>query len=146
MSELTVTCSENSLSPGWHQAITWMNAGILLISTLETNLSEIFSEIHTFSLKNCIRKSRLRNSRNFVSASMYTECYCWDEMILSTNLQNETPHSVKITSLYSNWYQALTPLKLIANGLKWKSRDLRSCIMGGTNTMIWTCGSMEHPA
>ena len=41
--------SDNGLSPGRRQAIIWTNAGILLIRTLETNFSEISSEIHTFS-------------------------------------------------------------------------------------------------
>ena len=36
------------LSPGQRQAISWTNAGILLIGTLETNFSEILIEIHTF--------------------------------------------------------------------------------------------------
>ena len=43
--------SDNGLSPGRHQAIMWTNAGILLIGPLETNFSEIFTEIHTFSFK-----------------------------------------------------------------------------------------------
>ena len=42
--------SHNGLSPGWRQDI-WTSAGILLISPLETNFSEISIEIHTFSLK-----------------------------------------------------------------------------------------------
>ena len=41
--------SDNALSPGRHQAIIWTNAGILLIGSLGTNLSEILFEIHTFS-------------------------------------------------------------------------------------------------
>ena len=41
--KLTITGSENGLSPGRRQAITWTNAGILLIGT-----SEILSLIHTF--------------------------------------------------------------------------------------------------
>ena len=44
---LTIICSDNSLSPGRHQAITWTNAGILL----GINFSEILIEIYTFSFK-----------------------------------------------------------------------------------------------
>ena len=47
----TTIGSDNGLSPGRRQAIIWTNAGILLIGRLGTNLSEILSEIHTFSPK-----------------------------------------------------------------------------------------------
>ena len=43
--------SDNGLSPGRRQAITWTNAGILLIGPLETNVNEISIEIHAFSFK-----------------------------------------------------------------------------------------------
>ena len=51
VSKLTIIDSDNGLSPERRQAIIWTNAGILSIGTLETNLSEILSEIHTFSFK-----------------------------------------------------------------------------------------------
>ena len=50
-SKLTIIGSDNGLSPGWHQAIIWTSAGILLIRTPGTNFSEILSESYTFSLK-----------------------------------------------------------------------------------------------
>ena len=50
-SKLTIIGSDNGLSPGRRQAIIWINAGILLIGPLGTNLSEILIEIHAFSLK-----------------------------------------------------------------------------------------------
>ena len=46
----TTIGSDNGLSPRRRQAIIWTNAGILLIGPLGTNLSEILSEIQTFSL------------------------------------------------------------------------------------------------
>ena len=49
VSELTITGSDNGLSPGRRQAIFWTNAGILLIRTLGANFSEILSAIHAFS-------------------------------------------------------------------------------------------------
>ena len=52
VSKLTIIVLDDGLSPGRRQYIAWTNAGILLISPLETNLSEILIEIHTFSLKN----------------------------------------------------------------------------------------------
>ena len=51
ISKLTITGSDDGLSPGRHQAMIWTNAGILLIWTLATNFSEILSEICAFSLK-----------------------------------------------------------------------------------------------
>ena len=49
--KLTIMGSDHGLSPGWHQAIIWTNAGKLLIWPLGTNFSEMLIEIHTFSLK-----------------------------------------------------------------------------------------------
>ena len=51
VSKLTTIGSDNGLSPGRHQAITWSNAGILLNWALGTNFSEILSEIDTFLFK-----------------------------------------------------------------------------------------------
>ena len=46
----TIIGSDNGLSPGRRQAITWTNAGILLIGPFGTNFSEISIKILTFSL------------------------------------------------------------------------------------------------
>ena len=48
---LTITGSDNGLSPGRRQAITWANVGILLIGPLGTNFREMLIEIYTFSFK-----------------------------------------------------------------------------------------------
>ena len=49
--KLNSIASDNGLSPGRRQAITWTNLGILFIGPLGTNFSEILIEIHTFSFK-----------------------------------------------------------------------------------------------
>ena len=49
--KLAIIDSDNGLSPGRRQSIIRTNVGILLIGTLGTNFSEIWSEIHTFSFK-----------------------------------------------------------------------------------------------
>ena len=49
--KLTIIGSDNGLSPGRHQAITWTNAGIFLIRPLATNFSEILIGYRTFSFK-----------------------------------------------------------------------------------------------
>ena len=48
---LTIIGSDNGLSPGRRQAITWNNVGILLIWPLKTNFSEIWNATETFSFK-----------------------------------------------------------------------------------------------
>ena len=54
---LAIIGSDNGLSPGRRQAITWTNVGILLIGPLGTNFSEILIKIHAFSFK----KMHLKN-------------------------------------------------------------------------------------
>ena len=49
--KLAIIGSYNGLLPGRHQAIIWINSGILLIEPSGTNFSEIFIKIHTFSWK-----------------------------------------------------------------------------------------------
>ena len=51
VSELTIIGSDNGLSPGRRQAITWTNDEILLIGSLGTNFSQILIKIYTFSFK-----------------------------------------------------------------------------------------------
>ena len=51
ISKLSIIGSDNGLSPGRCKAITWTNAGILLIGSLGTKLNEILIEINKFSFK-----------------------------------------------------------------------------------------------
>ena len=51
VSKLTITGSDNGLSPDRRQAIIWTNAGILLIGPLGKNFIEILIEIYIFSFK-----------------------------------------------------------------------------------------------
>ena len=55
---LTIIGSDNGLSPGWHQAINWTNAGILLIGRLGTNFNDILIQLLGFPFK----KMRLKVS------------------------------------------------------------------------------------
>ena len=66
--KLTITCSDNVLSPGRRQAIIWTNAKILLIGPLVTNFSEILIDMIHFHSRKCIWKCRLRNGVYFASA------------------------------------------------------------------------------
>ena len=51
VSKLYISGSDNCLSPGRRQAITWGNDGILLIEPLGTKFSKTLIEIYTFSFK-----------------------------------------------------------------------------------------------
>ena len=73
VNELTIIGSDNSLWPGWHQAIIWTNAAIMSIRPFGTNFSEILIEKFVyFHSRKCIWKYRQEIGCHFVSASM-----CW---------------------------------------------------------------------
>ena len=64
---LTIIGSDNGLSPGRRQAITWTNVGILLIGPLGTNFGEMLIAIHTFSFKKIHLKMSSGKWRPFFS-------------------------------------------------------------------------------
>ena len=72
---LTIIGSDNGLSAGRHQAITWTNAGKLLIGPLGTNFSEILIEIQTFLLK----------KRNLKMSSVKWRPFCLGLNVLMVN-------------------------------------------------------------
>ena len=51
LGNLIIIGSNNGLSPGRRQAITWTNVGILLIGPLGKNFSEMLIKIHAFPFK-----------------------------------------------------------------------------------------------
>ena len=63
--KLTITGSDNGLSPGRRQVIIWIGAGILLIGALETNFSGILIGIQTFSFKKMYLKMSSAQWRPF---------------------------------------------------------------------------------
>ena len=67
VSKLTISGSDNGLSPGRHQAIIWTNAGILLIRSLRTNFNEMLIE----------------NSNIFVHENAFESVVCEMASILS---------------------------------------------------------------
>ena len=99
---LSIIGSDNGLSPDRRQAITWTNAGILLIEPLETNFSEILIKIHTFSFKKmhlktlsvkwrpfCFSLIVLMESHCvsvFVRRSWWPSCWEWCDNNASTSL------------------------------------------------------------
>ena len=78
VSYLTITGSDNGLSPGRRQAIIWTNAGTLLTRPLVTNFSEILIEIHTFSFKKMHLKMSSGKWQPFcIDLNVLTEPMLW---------------------------------------------------------------------
>ena len=73
--KLTITRSDNGLSPGRRQAIIWTNAEILLTGLLGTKISEILIEIDTCSLKKMRLKVLSGKWRPFcLGLNVLTQC------------------------------------------------------------------------
>ena len=88
VSRLTITGSDNGLSPGWRQAIIWTNAGMLLIGPLGTNFSDNLIEILAFSFKKMRLKVLSAKWRPFclhLNVLNYLKC----SAILQWNILNE---------------------------------------------------------
>ena len=79
--KLTTIGSDNGLLPDRRQAITWTNAGMLLIWPLGTNFSEISIEIHISSFKKMQLKmssGKWRLSCLGLNVLILQQChYCW---------------------------------------------------------------------
>ena len=67
---LTTIGSDDGLSPGWHQAINWTNAGILLVGRWGTNFINISIQLLAFSFKKMRLKVSTAKWWLFFSASM----------------------------------------------------------------------------
>ena len=75
--KLTIIGSDNGLSPGEHQAITWTNVGILLIGPLGTSISELLSGIQTFSSQKMHLKMSSAKWRPFCSGLNVLRSRCY---------------------------------------------------------------------
>ena len=90
VSRLTVTGSDDGLSPGRRQSIIWTNAGILLIQTLGTNFSEMLGKTHSFSFRKMHLKMSFAKGRLFSLGlnvlSLLAKCW-WFGSNLASYLQ-----------------------------------------------------------
>ena len=96
-SKQSINASDNGLSPSRRQAIIVTNAGILLIRTLGTNFSEIFSEILTFSFKKMCLKVSSAKWRPFclgLNVLKVSVKICWSFWSWSQNIPRDLGHSV----------------------------------------------------
>ena len=109
---LTITGSNNGLSPGRRQAIIWTNAGIFLIRPLGTNSSEILIEILTFSFKKMRLKGSSAKWRPFCLGlnvlSMRIASGCWYICNVSFIVQNYVIGAVLEFRLTVLWLLLLT--------------------------------------
>ena len=73
--EQNIIGSDNGLSPGRRQPITWTNAGILSTGPLGTNFSEILIKIYRFSFKKMLLK--------MPSGKWWPSCLSLNELIVT---------------------------------------------------------------
>ena len=74
---LTITGSDNGLSPGRRQAIIWTSAGILSIGPKGTNFSEILIGNKTFLFKKMHLKMSSAKRRPFCFGLRVLRCVSW---------------------------------------------------------------------
>ena len=84
VSKLTIIGSDNGLSPARRQAITYTNAGILLIGPLGTSFSEILIGIQTFS---------------FVKMHFKMSSAKWRSICLGPNVLNSASEIYRYTTI-----------------------------------------------
>ena len=95
ISNLTITGSDNGLSPDRRQAIIWTNDGLLWIGLLGTNFGEILIEIHTFSFKKmCMKMLLSAKWRPFcLGLNVLTRIVTWIINHIYSNVWNVITHS-----------------------------------------------------
>ena len=82
VSKLTITGSDNGLSPDRRQAIIWNQCWNIIIESLGIDFNEILGEMHTFTFMKMYSKMSSAKWRNFVSASINTMFYA---LVVGTN-------------------------------------------------------------
>ena len=104
VSRLTITGSDNGLSPGQRQAIIWTNAGILLIGPLGANFIENSIEILTFSFT----KRRLK-----VSSANWRPFFLGPNMLIYVGRHEKWPSVDICFVLVTNRYQCVQSLAVV---------------------------------
>ena len=112
---LTIIVSDNGLSPGRRQAITWTNAGILLIGPLGTNFSEMLIEIHTFSFKKIHLKMSSGKWRPFcLGLNVLISCHSADLQSLTVMFPSQ--YDPLTTNNFKHIFTDQTSLMSLFNG------------------------------
>ena len=103
--KLTIIGSYNGLSPGRRQAIIWTDGGILLISPLGTNFSEILSEINIFSFKKMHLKTPSAKWRPFCLGLNVLTHWGWVMHICISKLTIIIPSTLQSCWVY--WFHSV---------------------------------------
>ena len=113
---LTIISSDNGLSPGRRQTITWTNVGILLIRPLGTNFSEMLIKKHTFSFKKIHLKMSSGKWRPFCLDLSVLICIHWSLYLaaLSHEQAQNKPYKIIV-----KWDREVRHLRIISH---YKSR------------------------
>ena len=127
---LTITGSDNGLSPVWRQAIICTNAGILLIGPLGTHFSEISIESLTFSFrKMCLKES---------SAKWWPFCLSLNELI---------HWLVGMWLILKVWFSNSSIIKKPCKceiALRWMSQNITDDRPTLIEVMAWCCKATSH--
>ena len=110
---LTIIGSDNGLSPGQRQAITWTSFGILLIGPPGTNFNEMLIEIHTFSFKKIHLKMSSAKRRPFcLGLNVLIPNMSIPKLCLNLHIWNHSHMHIpgKITLPRLNYYFLCNPL------------------------------------
>ena len=113
ISKQTIIVSDNGLSANCSQAIIWTNVGILLIRTLGTNFSEIFSEIHKFSF----RKIHLKMSSGKWRPSCLSQLYPFLSELMVKLCHGALINFYWHITVWGLWYQKQVSQAWISNSI-----------------------------
>ena len=105
---LTITGSDNGLSPGWCQAIIWTNTGILLIGPLRTNFSENSIKILKFSFK-----------KNTLASVVCETIFSWSQWVKTVSC---------ICWCYAMWERRLEPITIPSYFFRWGMSPVDFCL------------------
>ena len=117
-SDLTIIGSDNGLSPGRRQAIIVINAGILLIRPLGTNLNEILVEILIFLFKKMRLKVSSAKRRPFClglnvlsqsdcSFTMHYHSQLWEWDTMSKQITSQIPSGINTSDASNSKHPSL---------------------------------------
>ena len=97
--------SDNGLSPGRRKALIWTNAGILLIGSLKTKLSEILIKINQFSFK---KMSSGKFRPYYLGLNVLIDAYKHEvhsQAILHSNIGLPHTLGIRIPSISTNYIE-----------------------------------------
>ena len=148
MGDLTIIGSDNGLTPGRRQAITWSNAVILLIGPSGTNLSEILIKIHTFqgnAYKTVVCKTAaILSQPQCVRLSSARLLPIWSSKRLVNSLAPGRPRCHFKTAIFNFILLIGIFTSSKYNALRWMPRDLTDDKSTLVQVMAWCRQATSH--